>query len=379
MKTLIKESVSKIKLSDESKKRILTDIKTKSSHKTKSKSIIRYVSSAAVFCLLFSSALCAALYFYKENKPDTANNIIENYENITDNTINEPEKGNISSYSNNSFSKNNNITGSQENQSHNTSDISKYPSSNSETSVSEYFQQSTAIPVSQSSENTETQTEESTDDNPYDIADDGIYEYNGIYLDGSVYSQIMKNNTKTLYDFTVMPYYEELKQFVYNGKTFTEISDEHMNNIMLYDNLCLVKDILNNNSSDEISGNSSTAFDPLQNNNDDIKKLAEKYKNDLKQLETDINNAKNNISISNETVLAAENEYYRQFAEKAQEEFTRCGLLAEITDNYCHVYATADDIISLKIENKDLYYLTVIPQISYENNNTDTYTGEFYE
>ena len=357
MKELVKNTVSQIKLSDASKNKILSAVKeNRTSGKTK-KPIIKYVSFAAVLCVLIASASVCAVYF--NNKPIMSDqkcrpepSVPQISEDITEGGTKIYVGANIGESSENDYA------ASEEAQ-----DII------SEQSTSEKYETSVSSEASYAPESSDkSHTEQiGTDEKQLPKSSDNINEtspemmyrnMNGIYIENSLYNEINLDNRKILYYIKVFAYDSEaINDYIYQGNRYSDVMAKLEDAHIRYEELGILIEQNSTSETDPDEGNSTPAYDPNNNNklqnytgeyyNTDIKTLI----NEHKELETIIEELQQKLS---EIIVA----YNTEFAEKAKDEFIRCGVkTAEVKNDMCYITASADDIKSLKIESKDKYAL----------------------
>ncbi len=373
MKERIKNSVSEIKLSAESKKRILSDVKLGKTSGRKIVPVRRYVSVAAVFCVLVASAVMVSVYVNSQNKPELHENI-----QTVQQTGDPVQESNVLAEGGQKVYVGANIGDSSE----------------KENIVTSALEQSTAEPA-QSSENAESsyafETSESPESKPkteishgdaIEIAPEMSYfEMNGLYVYGSLYKKIQEDKTKTLYNIKVFPYNsDEINDFVYEGNRYEDVNKKYSDAEKKFN---LLLDIMiyfeeNENSDDNknsVSGESTAAYDP--DAYDDLASgvlvvsppynaafldIVNEYKKDGKADTEKINAEKESLDKTitelndlREKIMAA---YNAQFAQKAKEEFTRCGIKnVEIINNICYINVTAAELKQFTPESKETYAL----------------------
>lgn len=373
MKDKIRNSVSEIKLSDESRKRILSDVKSgKTSGRIKSP-VMRYVSVAAILCVLIASAVVVSIYVNGQNKPD-----IDNIQTLQQ--TGEPD---------------------QESEIFTEGGQKIYGGANigdgSENNISSALEQS-ETETAQTSENAETsyapEGSESPDiskiidthPNILEITEEMQYvEMNGLYVDGSLYKKIMEDKTDNIYELQVFPYYsEDINDFIFEGNKYGDVYAKYSDAEIRYNILLDVMIYFDENEKSN-NGESSAAYSGIVENdsetasgvlivsppyNDEFMKIVESYKNEDGTVNTErLNFEKENL----ETIIDELSDlverirvaYNTQFAEKAKEEFIRCGIKnAEIRYDMCYIKATAAQLKAFTIESKDTYAL--YEKVNYE-------------
>lgn len=365
MKERMKNSVSEIKLHDDSKKRILSDVKLGKTSGRKIVPIRRYVSVAAVFCVLIVSAVMVSVYVNSQNKPELHENI-----QTVQQTGDPVEESNVLAEGGQKVYVGANIGDSSE----------------KENIVTSALEQSTAEPA-QSSENAESsyafETSESPESKPkteishgdvLEVTPEMSYiEMNGLYVYGSLYKKIQEDKTKTLYNIKVFPYdSEDINDFVYKGNRYGDVdkkySDAEEQFNLLLDIMVYFDENENNNigeSSAAYAADSELASGVLVVSppyNDAFLDIVNEYKKDGKADTEKINAEKESLektitelSELREKMITA---YNTQFAEKAKEEFLRCGIKnAEIIYDTCYINVTAAELKQFIPESKETYAL----------------------
>ncbi len=366
MKEKINDSVSKIKLSDESKERILSDVKQGKASGVIKSPIRKYVSIAAIICVLIASAAAVAVFFHGQNKPQIDNTGTEQKTSQID-----PQNSEILTEGGQKVYGGANIGSEEDN----------------ETSVTSALEQSTTENT-QTSENAEASYAPGNSEQvsipplpdgmiPDDTEEVSYVQMNGFYVDGILYKKINNDQTDEVYDIKVFPYNsDEILDFVYEGnkysdviKKYEEAQEKHnlLLDIMIYFD--------ENKDSSENYGESSEYYpgDIDQNTASDVLivsppynkaflNLVEEYKKDGKADTEKMNSEKENLetiidelhSLSEKIIV----EYNTRFAQKAKEEFIRCGIKnAEIKYDMCYIKATAKELKAFTPENKDTYAL----------------------
>lgn len=365
MKERIKNSVSEIVLSQESKSRILADVKRcKTSGKIKAP-VIRYVSVAAIFCVLAASAAIVSVYVSGQNKPG----FYDNSQTVQD-TGDHTQKSEILTEGGQKVYDGAYIGNVEEN-----SVTSAYEQSMTETAPNSGNAETSYAPdVSVNPEVSKKINNPPGD--ALEISPEMSYvEMNGFYVDGSLYQKIKEDKTDTVYDIMVFPYdSDEINDFVFEGNRYGDIFEKYSDAEIQYNILLDVMIYFEENENGS-SGQSSAAYSGAVENetasgvlvvsppyNDEFLQIVEGYKKDGKADTEKINAEKENLmavidELSN-LVEKMRTAYNTQFAEKTKEEWIRCGIKnAEIRNDMCYIKATAAELKAFTPESKNTYAL----------------------
>ncbi len=329
MENPIRKSVSGIRLSEESKRRMLSQIKKEAESGANKKNIIRFTAIAAAICVLMAGGIIAAVLI---DNTDSGKNIEIKEAGIYGRETKGTDEG--------------------------TDEVTQKPES------TPGYQTSSA----------------DTEDAPY-TSETGEILSNGIYYEKELYEKLRGEFSEKKTEMVISCHEgEAMYLFSFEGKSYYDIEAQLIKDELEIKRLYNVKNMLTQESSSAQDGQADAEYDPYGQPVDELLKKYRKAdgKADIQQLENDIAQTEKKMQTDSEYCAKAQNAFFLDFAEKAQQDLKNCGIKdTEIINNYCHITASGKEMEKINVKRKNMYYIEQYdPQMPQSYNDGDTVIAE---